>query len=263
MAKAKTTKTPETKKEAVTVQVQRLNKQHQTVTLFGDSPLIVHAWTQKGKLEMLAKHMQLPRTRSAKDPWELFLGSMYVLDDGRYGFPVVSVKEAMATASTDMADLAKTQIYRNIFVKGEQGFEKSAFMDILTSRDLAPIYSPVAPKIREDIVRLSGIGRTPDVRYRAEFFPWAMRFDLAYAEDGPLSYYSIVNLLAHAGFKVGLGEYRQEKGGTYGAFHPAEGNELKQVERWITAGPKQPVRPDVEGWINSVTGIKDVQDEAA
>jgi hypothetical protein len=237
--------------ESVSVTVGMLMRHKTTITLFGDSPLIVNAWSQKAKLEMLTKHMNMTLVREAKDPWEVFRASQYRLKDGNYGFPVVSVKEAMATAAVDIANLSKAVVYRNIVTKGEEGFEKSAFMDLLSPRELMPIYSPNAPALREDMVKLSGIGRTPDLRYRAQYWPWAARFELAFCE-GPLSADSIMNLLAHAGFQVGLGEWRQERGGVHGAFHhDLTAQEMTLVDKWIKAGPQEPTRPDIEEWLST------------
>lgn len=231
--------------------VSRLQRSSFNVFLVGETPLIVHAWSQKAKLELLKKHMQQITVREAKDPEDHFLRSIYRMEDGQYGFPVVAVKEAMATAASDLEGVFKTQIYRNIFVKGKRGFQTAAFADLKTPMELAELFSPNAPTIREDMVRLSGMQRTPDLRYRAEFWPWCLRLNIGYI-DNFISAESIFNLLHHAGFRVGLAEWRQEKGGNNGAFHVAEEQEIAMCEQWANAKQKEPAKIDTAAWLQTL-----------
>jgi hypothetical protein len=239
------------KQQEVHIEIQRLQRASFQLMLYGETPLIVNAWTQKAKLEMLKKHMQIPSVREVKDPFEQFLATIYRFDDGEYGFPVVGVKEAMATATTDLEGIFKTQIYRNIFVTGRQGFQVGAFADIKSPIELAELFSPNPPRMREDVVRLAGMQRTPDLRYRAEFMPWALRLNVSFVE-GFITQENIYNLIDKAGFTIGLAEWRQEKGGSNGQFHAANAQELKMVEKWIKAGHQEPEPVDVEGWRESV-----------
>jgi hypothetical protein len=239
------------KQEGVHIEITRLQTAQFELMLYGETPLIVNAWTQKAKLEMLKKHMQIPTIREAKDPFEQFLATIYRFEDGEYGFPVVAVKEAMATATTDMEGIFKTQVYRNIFVTGRRGFQVAAFCDLLSPIELAELFSPNPPTIREDVVRLAGMQRTPDLRYRAEFFPWALRLNVSYVQSF-IRDADILNLAEKAGFTIGLAEWRQEKGGSNGRFHVATQEERKQVAKWIKAGHQEPQRIDVEAWRESV-----------
>ena len=53
--------------------------------------------------------------------------------------------------------------------------------------------------------------------YRPEFQEWAMTLQLEF-DSQALSQENILNLIERAGFGVGLGEWRPEKGGEYGRF---------------------------------------------
>ena len=72
------------------------------------------------------------------------------------------------------------------------------------------------PKIREDMVKV-GLG-VADIRYRAEFCPWSMTFSVKY-NAGAISLEQLINLFNLGGFACGIGEWRAERGGSFGAFH--------------------------------------------
>lgn len=234
------------------IHIAKLKRSHMTVFLMGESPLIVHAWSQKARLEMLKKHMQFKiAVREAKDPYEHFLRTIYRMDDGAYGFPVVGVKEAMATATADLEGIFRPDVYRNVAVTGRRGFQFAAFADLKVPQELAELFSPNAPTMREDMVRLSDKARTPDIRYRAEFWPWAMHLNLGFLPDF-INAESILNLVEHGGIRIGLGEWRIEKGGTNGSFHVATEEERTAIAKWMKAGQKEPERVDVAAWMKAM-----------
>src|SRR5262249_50923726 len=143
-------------------------------------PLIVHAWSQKAREEMLRKQMKLPVHRETKNPVEAFLRSMYRTDENFYGVPAVGVKNAMVTACTSVEGITKTAARQAFIIVGERGKTKAAFADILSPQDLVRILSPNPPTLREDMVRLAGIGNTADLRYRAEYWPWGAKLVIRY-----------------------------------------------------------------------------------
>jgi hypothetical protein len=233
------------------VTIKSLQRTQTVVTLMGVTPLITHAWSQKAKLEILSKHMGALKVREIRDPMDDFERSMYRFEDGSYGFPVVAIKEALATATVDIENLDRAKIYRNIGVTGRRGFQLAAYADLKSPHELAELFSPNAPAIREDMVKLAGIGRVPDIRYRAEFSPWALRFTLGWMEDF-LSVDSLMNLLARSGYCVGLGEWRQERGGSNGLFRIADEHEVKMVSKWAAAGPQPLPKIDSKKWLAEV-----------
>lgn len=245
-----------------TIKIGEIVRTTTTIVLIGDTPLIVHAWSQKAKLMMLQKHMKQITVRDAKDPYDDFIRSIYRMENGAYGFPVVGIKEAMATAAIDHQNIAKSEIYRNVMVTGQRGFQVAAFADLKTPQELAELFSPNAPQIREDMVKLAGMQRTPDIRYRAEFWPWAVRFKVGYLKDF-IDGDSVLNLLQSAGFRVGLAEWRQEKGGSNGSFHVADSNEVQTVEKWIKSGQKEPTPIDSRLWLASLKKASDADTAAS
>lgn len=205
-------------KSDVAIELPALKIGLMEVTVVGDSPLIVHAWSQKAKREMLDKQMKRAKgAKEAKDPAADFDASMYRLADGGYGFPSVAFKNAAVTAATSIAGITKIAARQAFHILGEDADIEGAFDGAKSRVNLIRIDGS-APAMREDMVRV-GMG-TADLRYRPEFTSWRARLLVRY-NAGVLSEAQILNLLNTAGFAVGVGEWRPEKDGQYGMFHVA------------------------------------------
>lgn len=210
-------------KKDVGIELPALNIGMMEVTLVGDSPLIVHAWSQKAKKEMLDKQMKKAKpAKEAKDPRADFEASMYRLADGGYGFPSVAFKNAAVTAGTSVAGLTKIQARQAFHILGEDADIEGAFDGSKSRVNLVRIEGG-EPAMREDMVRV-GMG-TADLRYRPEFSEWRAKILVRYNQN-VLSEAQILNLLNVAGFAVGVGEWRPEKDGQYGMFHVATDAEI-------------------------------------
>lgn len=211
------------KKENVGIELPALNIGQMEVTLIGDSPLIVHAWSAKAKKEMLDKQMGKAKgAKEKKDPTADFEASMYRLADGGYGFPSVAFKNAAVTAGTSVSGLTKIQARQAFHILGEDADITGAFDGSKSRVNLVRIDGGI-PAMREDMVRV-GMG-TADLRYRPEFSEWRATIMVRYNKN-VLTEAQILNLLNVAGFAVGVGEWRPEKDGQYGMFHVATEQEL-------------------------------------
>ena len=211
------------KKENVGIELPALNIGQMEVTLIGDSPLIVHAWSAKAKKEMLDKQMGKAKgAKEKKDPAADFEASMYRLADGGYGFPSVAFKNAAVTAGTSVSGLTKIQARQAFHILGEDADIAGAFDGSKSRVNLVRIDGG-EPAMREDMVRV-GMG-TADLRYRPEFSEWRATIMVRYNKN-VLTEAQILNLLNVAGFAVGVGEWRPEKDGQYGMFHVATDAEM-------------------------------------
>lgn len=223
MAAVKATKTEET------IEIRPLKRSIAKIRIVGDSPLIIHAWSEKAKREMLEAQMQTKsksKKKDAKNPFEDFVNSMYwiterpeaktadeleekyeeALQNGaRFGFPVVAIKKAANSAA-----------YRNGWVRNQMGLRGAYFLRS-ESNGLAEIISDEPPVMREDMVRIN-LGKA-DIRYRGQFDSWHMDLTLEYNENGDISLEDIINCINAGGYSVGIGEWRPEKDGEYGRFH--------------------------------------------
>jgi hypothetical protein len=213
------------------VTIPELRIARMQVVVVGDSPLIVHAWSEKAKREMLQKQMKEAKSgKNAKDPWEDFQQSLYKLPGGGYGFPSVAFKAAAVTAVTSIDGMTKVAARQAFHIGGEQLEIASAYKHeghALRARyDLVRLEGS-DPEMREDMVRV-GMG-TADIRYRGQFWPWFARLNVSYNE-GALSQAQIINLINCAGFGVGVGEWRPEKDGINGRFHVMRADEAYLIE---------------------------------
>ena len=170
----------------------------------GTQPLIMHKRDEKAKKMMLDKMQMKTVKRDAKDPDREFKNSMYLLSNGKhpkgpYGFPAVGFKSA-AVRAAKQTTMAMTDARSLFYVVPDDG-------------DLVEIKSD-QPVMREDIMRIK---QTVDIRYRGQFNNWSAKLTVKYNSDS-ISDEQILNLFELAGFSAGIGEWRMERGGTFGSF---------------------------------------------
>ena len=195
---------PKAKQAETVISIPKPNFQTFDVNIVGTTSLICHNWSQKAKQEMLAKQQGKKVPKTHKDPEADFRASLYEFDgdDGKshYGFPAVAFKNAAVRAAQQF-DIPMTTARQLFWV---YGVDHSDFVTINGE-----------PKMREDMVRLNG--KTADIRYRGEFSPWStvLRVKINAQVIAPET---IFNLIAQAGFSVGVGEWRPERNGQYGCF---------------------------------------------
>ena len=197
--------------EETRVSIPRLKIETFSLTLVGDSPLIIHRFAEKAKREMLDKQQGKASTgKQPKDPFRDYVESMYWLSPmpakptdadiakAKFGFPSIAFKAAAVDAAVRGADLFKTEARAAFHIPGEM---------------VAIIGHP---RMREDTVKI-GQGKT-DLRYRGEFADWSAKVDVRF-NSGLLTMEQIVNLFNIAGFSTGVGEWRPQRGGSNGMFH--------------------------------------------
>lgn len=188
-----------------TIELAPLRIERVQFLIVGDSPLIVHAWSEKAKRQMLDKQMKrATRAKDAKDPVADYEACFYRTPSGAYGFPTIGLKAAMVGACR-FVDMKMTEARGAFHIDGE----------LLTLQG--------EPRMREDMVRV-GMG-TADIRYRPEFPEWRILAEIKF-NASVISAEQIANLINTAGFAIGIGEWRPEKNGSYGRFHVASEEEL-------------------------------------
>lgn len=180
-----------------------VRKEHVTVRIVGISPLIQHRWGAKALEMMRLKHAgKKTKEREVRDPAAEGRDAMYVTADGRPGVPFKAVKKAMIDAAHKDIGVEKTLV------------KKALFLICNDTNDVIAMDCD-DPVIKEDPVRV-GQGAA-DLRYRPYFYRWSV--DLLWEIDSELLQINdLLNLIDRAGFGVGIGEWRPEKGGENGRF---------------------------------------------
>ena len=207
------------------IEIAKLN-----IRIVGDTPLIMHAWSEKAKREMLEAQQgaKKGKAKERKNPVVDFINSMYWLTEkpdvnndmkeeeceelfneaiakgARFGFPVTAFKQAAISAA-----------YRLGWSKDKMSLRGVFFID--SDEDgMVEIKSDI-PEMREDMVKI-GMG-TADIRYRGEFKNWYADLTISYNANGNYDLNSIINIINAGGYVCGVGEWRPERDGQNGMFH--------------------------------------------
>lgn len=186
-----------------TVQLKPIKPTKISFWIKGTSPIIQHAWSSKGR-EMLRMTPQERRKKPKKgrDPEQEAEGATHRTEGGDYGIPVTAFKASLITAAHKDIGLEKTLVRKSLFIPSNDP-------NSITKMECSE------PFIREDIVRV-GTG-VADLRYRPQFNDWRVNI-IAEIDESMLTVDDLVNLVDRAGFSVGIGEWRPEKGGDYGRY---------------------------------------------
>lgn len=213
------------------INIRPVEMRQLVVTIQGDTPLIVHAWSEKAKRMMLEAQQKKSKgkAKEIRNPVAEFIDSMYWLTpkpntDGlnevecetafnkaieagaKFGFPAIAIKKAGNSVAYRTGDVKNQMGLRCAY--GIFGENNSEFIEILTDEP---------PVMREDMVKI-GMG-TADLRYRGEFRNWSARFILKYDANGQYSLENIINTINKGGMLNGIGEWRPERDGISGTFH--------------------------------------------
>lgn len=205
------------------IEIRPIEMETVVLKIVGDTPLIMHAWSEKAKREMLEKQMKATKTKAkeAKNPVEDFIRSMYWLtpmpekmdeqgfheaieNGAKFGFPVTAFKQGAISAAYRMGWTKDKMSLRGVFfIEGDEN-------------QMIEIHSDT-PVMREDMVKV-GMG-VADIRYRGEFRNWWAELTIRYNKNGQYSLEQIINVINAGGCVCGVGEWRPERDGQHGMFH--------------------------------------------
>ena len=223
-------------KKVEEIAIRKMETVTAKIRIVGDSPLIVHAWSEKAKREMLDTQTGKNKTKKkpCKLPFDDFARALYwitpmptetindpcngeqrevvteelfdkaVKEGAKFGFPANSFKMAGNSAAYRMGWVKnQMQLRGAYFISSEYG-------------ELAEIKGDT-PMLREDTVRV-GMGSS-DLRYRPIFENWHCDLNLTIDKGYGLTLDDIVNVINAGGSGVGIGEWRPEKDGIFGRYH--------------------------------------------
>jgi hypothetical protein len=195
--------------------IKAIKRQTIVLTVDGDTPLIIHRWSEKARRQMKQKQTTGVQARkSLKVPEEDYEAAKY-LDPatGREGVSALAFKSALVSAARFCEGV------KQVFLKGALFIKPDFFCD-----GTPCLVIDGKPRMREDMTRV-GMG-TADIRYRPEYDPWSVKMTIEFDAE-LISPQSLVTLVNRAGFSGGVGEWRPSspKGmsGEFGRFHVRAG----------------------------------------
>lgn len=224
-----------TSKKIQSIEVNHMELRTVGITIVGTTPLIVHAWSNKAKQMMLDKQRgKATKTKhEIKIPVNDFMNAIYWLDGSqgdfdcdsdeeaeacwetaiaggaKFGFPVTGIKQsAIMGARRGGLDVVATELRGSFFLKGAT--ESS-------TTDLAEIVGP-PPIMREDMVKVGGMSKTADIRFRPQWNEWQIPLTMTYNVNGKYSLEQLLNCFNVGGFVCGIGEWRPERDGQMGMY---------------------------------------------
>jgi hypothetical protein len=182
------------------VAIPKIDTKRIHIRIVGDSPLITNRFTEKTTLGLANKQQGIATGgRDKQDPKADYEGSLYHHPEGGYGFPCSAFAKASIAACTSLGKSVMTK------VQARQAFRVMGDMAKLVGK----------PRRHEARVSVQG---KPAIRYRAIFEEWSCVLSICY-NARVISDSELLNLFHLAGFAVGVGDWRPEKGGSYGMFH--------------------------------------------
>ena len=186
------------------IELKNLDIQKVKIPIRGMSNLIMHRWDEKAKKMMLDRQMKKTVKKESKDPETQFKASVYFIEKEQLGFPADAFKAAMVRGAKQLG-LVMTDMRTGFFIHGVYSSKED--------RELVPIKGTLS--MREDMVRLNG--SVSDIRYRGQVSNWKAELEISF-NASVISADHIVNMINAAGYGVGVGEWRPEKGGMFGRF---------------------------------------------
>ncbi len=200
--------------------IKKPNMAHATVTINGTAPYLQNRFSSENRdkmMEVQKAGSSVKKTRKAKAPKDfeaVYRASMHVSQEGWPGIPATAIRNAMIEACrlTEM-DMIRAKMC--VFVEA-QGLDRE---------NLEPLIKiDGKPRMHIDRVKI-GMAQT-DLAARAIFEKWSATFVIRWDND-IFSAEDVVNLLARAGWQVGIGAGRplsKMSGGTgKGTFEVKEG----------------------------------------
>ncbi|WP_432793641.1 hypothetical protein [Rhodococcus ruber] len=203
------------------IEISKIATTTMVVPIVGTAPLIVHNFSEKSKRQMLEAQQGKKSPKEIRDPQAEYEAAFYRIADeagpDRYGFPVTAFKAATVGAARFYGkDVKMTELRQFLFFHG-----------ILTKADpqqLVELHGD--PEMREDVVRLGGMSRSADLRYRPQFVEWTTELKVTYVTSS-LSESSVLSLIDAGGLGIGVGEWRPEKRGEFGTYQIDQGRDIE------------------------------------
>jgi len=174
------------------------------VKIVGDSPYL----PEPMDMAVLEKYNKIKSKQSyTKDDIseeEKVKAKFYYTEDEKYGIPARAIYNSMIRASSYLFDI-------------KQGGMRNIKEGVTIVGDVLPLDFK-KQKVVTHWGRTSGMKGSPRKIMRNAFEDWSVEVTIQFNKAN-LSAEQIINVLNWAGFHIGVGGFRKEKTGNFGAFH--------------------------------------------
>lgn len=181
--------------------IERTKRSKVPVRIQGVSTLIQNHFPEWRKMEILKEQTDGKSTKGKKlrDPEQEYADALYPKVNGNFVHPGIAIKRAVVgAAKTYVPKIDKKQANGAFYVP-----------------EWIPIFGD-GPEITIDRTMLKG--SILNIAIRAKFVRWNSEFEIEYDERGILTIDQIINLIDIAGYSIGIGQHRPERGGIFGRF---------------------------------------------
>ena len=186
------------------ISLKKLDIGNIVVKIVGDSPYL----PEPMDMAVLEKYNKIKSKQSyTKDDIseeEKVTAKFYYTEDGKYGIPARAIYNSMIRASSYLFDI-------------KQGGMRNIKEGVTLVGDVLPLKFK-KQKVVTHWGRTSGKSGSPRKIMRNAFEDWSVEVTIQFNKAN-LSAEQIVNVLNWAGFHIGVGGFRKEKTGNFGAFH--------------------------------------------
>lgn len=189
-----------------TIKIPAIQVSKMKVKIVGETPLLSHKFTEKAKASIEKTQQGESEKKKKRNPDQEFQDAAYVDAKGNDCAPGSWLFQSMYSAAGFNSKSDK------------EGFkEKERFrMAVRIPFTLYPIEYD-KKEMRTDYVKIGGMTKVADMRYRPEYTGWSITFDLEYEPD-VISPKRIAEILQRAGKSCGIGDWRVQKKGDFGRF---------------------------------------------
>ena len=178
--------------------------------IIGETPLLMHRWSQKALMEMLGKMTGRPVPRMSKDLTNEFEASYFRNLRGEIALPCRILKASIVNGAITTGKVtSKAELKRDLRVLGY-----TCPLNVMDGKK--PRLIRKNAEMKPDC-RIASNNGTPDVRARAVvnegyFFDVVLQFPTILTPD------KVIAALEGAGSSIGLCDWRPENGGDFGCF---------------------------------------------
>lgn len=159
------------------------------------------------------------RSKPIPRPEEEALAGCYIVSS-KYCFPAMGIRKSMITASSGMKINKKAARYSLAHIM--VGSDPKSMISEIAGDAMCFIFSEPGKHTKEYVIdtRRAVIPKNGSavVRSRPKFWPWIIDVVFTYDSDIITNEDVITQILGEAGHKIGIGDFRLEKGGWFGAF---------------------------------------------